>query len=243
MELVEHIGALGLSEKAARVYLAALELGEATIQELAKRAKVKRTTVYYLLGELEGVGALLVSRRGKKDFYIAAEPRDVLRRARDRTEDFEDALPLLEERKRSVFNRPRTYFLYGPAGFKQAWDLIFASAEDEYCTLTSGESFLEFVREKYVVEGIIQAKRKRGLSSRQLIVDSPYARKIIAKDRQESRVSKLLPSRYPLPFTEIICPGTVAFFSPRKDNLIMIIESDSFAKTRRSAFNALWDSL
>ena len=48
---------VGFSDKAALLYLAALELGEATVKELAKRAKVKRTTVYYLLEELTSLMA------------------------------------------------------------------------------------------------------------------------------------------------------------------------------------------
>ena len=50
---------LGLSEKAAQVYLASLELGEAPVQKLAERAGLKRTTVYYVLEELVAFFALL----------------------------------------------------------------------------------------------------------------------------------------------------------------------------------------
>ncbi|MBI2053357.1 MAG: hypothetical protein HYT41_01260 [Candidatus Sungbacteria bacterium] len=243
MDFVELIKNLGLTEKAARVYLASLEMGEATVQDLARRAVLKRTTVYYVLRELQEFGAVITTKRNKKQYYIPEEPKNMLKRARERIADVEDSLTVLEERKHAVYHRPRVLFLYGPTGFKQVWNLIFASSEKGYLIVTSGESFLDFVREKYVIEEIIKTKRERGFSSRQMIIDSPYARKIIAKDLRENRVSKLLPSRYKLPFTEVICGDIVAFISPPADNLIMIIENASFAKTRRSAFEILWNTL
>jgi sugar-specific transcriptional regulator TrmB len=49
---------MGFSDKAAKVYLAALELGESTVQTLAKKSGLKRTTIYYVLTEED-----LLSRR------------------------------------------------------------------------------------------------------------------------------------------------------------------------------------
>lgn len=243
MDLIEVIEKAGLSEKAAKTYLAALELGESSLLEIGKRAKLKRTTLYYLLDELIGSGALLMTRRGKKTFFVATKPRELLKRSRERLGEFEDALQVLEEKSHSVYPKPRTYFLYGPAGFKELWDLIFKNAEEEYLISTNAEHFLEYVPEKYVEADIIATKRKLGIVSRQLIVDSHYARKIFTKDGKENRSSKFLSSRYPLPFTEVVAGDLVAFVSPRVHNLIMIIENDAFAKTRRSFFNALWDAL
>ena len=149
----------------------------------------------------------------------------------------------LNEKKHSIYRRPRVYYLYGPAGFKQIWDMIFKADEEEFLILTPGENFLDFVKEKYILKEIIQTKRKLGIKSRQLITDSPYAQKIIAKDRLEGRVSKLLPARYPLAFTEIIGKDFVAFISPRIDNTLMVVENQLFAKTRRSMFEILWNNL
>ena len=242
-DTLELIRNLGLSEKAAKIYLASLELGEATIQDLARRAKVKRTTIYYLLEELSDAGALIETERNKKTFYIAEEPRNVLKRVKEKLWDFEQSLEELESKKHSVFKRPRLYFLYGPNGFKKIWDMIFASPEKEYRIITEGASFLDFVREKYILDEIIKTKKKLGISSRQLIQDSPYAQKIIAKDRQENRISKLLPSRYKLPFTEVVCQHFVAFISPRWDNTLFVVENELFAETRRSIFDITWESI
>jgi len=44
---------IGLSKKEAKVYLACLELSEATIGQISKKSGVKRTTVYDIVESLK----------------------------------------------------------------------------------------------------------------------------------------------------------------------------------------------
>ncbi|OGZ95212.1 MAG: hypothetical protein A3I44_04465 [Candidatus Sungbacteria bacterium RIFCSPLOWO2_02_FULL_51_17] len=243
VDLVGIIKNLGLTTKAARVYLAALELGEASVQELAAKAKIKRTTLYYILEELIETGVLISTKTGKRVRYVPEEPATLLKNARGKIADFEESLVLLEEKAAYIRRKPRVYFLYGASGFKQVWDMILGAKHKEYRILTEGENFLEYAKEKYIIQEIIAKKKKLGISSRQLITPSEYAKKIIAKDATENRVSKLLPPGYALPFTEIIGEGLVAFISPRFNNMIFIVENDAFAKTRKSVFDLLWNSI
>lgn len=234
---------LGLSDKAAALYLACLELGEATIQQLSGVAEVKRTSVYYVINELIEAGALFETKRNKKVFYIPETPRNLLKAARNRLLDVEDAIDELEEKRHAIFKKPRVYFLYGPQGFKHVWDMIFASPSKEFRIITEGVNFLDFVKEKYILEDIIKKKRELGIKSKQLIVDSPYARSIVKKDLAENRQSKIVSDRHPLPFTEVISEDFVAFISPRWDNTLFVIENREFAKTRRSMFEITWEKL
>jgi HTH-type transcriptional regulator, sugar sensing transcriptional regulator len=239
-KLADILRNLGFSELGARVYLAALELGEATVQEIGNRSKVPRTSIYYLLNELVDSCALVMTKRNKKTYYLAAPPKAVLARAREKLSDFEDSLEELEAKQHAVYEKPRTYFLYGPLGFKRIWDMIFELPEKEYSIITDGSSFLDFVKEKYILDEIIKRKKEVGAKSRQLIMDSAYARQIIAKDIKENRQSKILSPHRKLPFTEIITKKFVVFISPRWDNTLLIIENENFALTRQSLFETLW---
>ncbi len=234
---------LGLSDKAAKVYLACLELGEATVQDLARRAKLKRTTIYYTLEELKDIGAVFQTKRNKKIYFLPEEPMNLLKRVRERIWEVERSIDVLEDKKHAVFHKPRIYFLYGPSGFKHIWDMIFQSKQKEFRILTEGVNFLDFVKERYILEEIIKTKKKLGISSRQLIVDSEYAREIVEKDSQENRQSKILPAKYQLPFTEVITKEFVAFISPRWDNTLFVVENERFAETRKAAFEMLWEKI
>lgn len=242
-EIINLIKGIGLDDKSARIYLAALECGEATVQQLAAASGIKRTTIYYILEELTRSGALIATKRYNKIYYLAETPKNVLKRAREKISEFEDGLDRLEAASHKIYPKPRLYFLYGPTGFKKVWEMIFENKDKQFCIMTEGLNFLDFVKEKYILDEIIRTKKRLGISSRQLIVDSDYARKIIVKDAKENRVSKIIPAAYKLPFTEIICQNFVAFISNRYENISIIIENDAFAKTRQSMFDLLWDSV
>lgn len=233
----------GLSEKGAKVYMAALELGESSIQDLARASKVKRTSIYYVINELLSENALYTTERNKKTYYLPCPPRELLRSLRDRVTDFENHLEEIESRHHAVFKKPLIYFLYGPSGFKKAWDTFFESGDKEYCIITNGENFTQFVSPKYIVDNIIAKKKKLGIKSRQIISDSPYARKVVAKDQVEGRQSRIMELGNDLPFTEIIGKKIVITISPRFYNTIFVVENEAFAETRLKIFNALWKSL
>ena len=241
--LIEQIKQYGLNDTEAKLYKAALELGEATVQDLARSAGIKRTSIYYILDDLVNKNILIALKRNKKVLYTATAPADLLKSFRHRLQDFEKTATILEEYRGSLFRKPAIYFLQGPAGFKQVWNLIFQSKPKEYRIMTEGLNFLDFIREKYIINEIIQTKKKLGVKSKQIIVDSPYARKIIAKDASENRQSKLLPTYTKIPFTEIISPSMVAYISPRFSNVIFIVENETFAESRRIVFDLLWDKI
>lgn len=243
VDLIEITRNLGLTTKAAKIYLAALELGEASVQQLAQKSKIKRTTLYYILDELIEAGALVCTKTGKKSYYVAEQPANLLKRVKERISSFEDSLKLLEDKVGYINKKPRVYFLYGSSGFKQVWDMILSTKEKEYRIITQGENFLDYVKEKYIVDEIIAKKKKLNVLNKQLISDSAYARKIIAKDSKENRVSKVLPPVYKLPFTEIITESIVAFISPKFSNMIFVVENDGFSATRKSIFESLWHSI
>ncbi len=56
MALESVLQAAGLTDKEARIYLAALELGQAPVLRIAQKAGIKRPTAYVTLGELQAKG-------------------------------------------------------------------------------------------------------------------------------------------------------------------------------------------
>lgn len=240
-KIIKTISNLGFTETEARAYLSVLELGEATIQDIAKLSKIKRTSLYYILEKLQKDSVVVTTKRNKKTLYVASAPKELMRRTRDRLAEFEDIIDEIEEKKRAVQHKPRVYFLYGAPGFKHIWQMIFDSKCKEFRIITEGSNFLDFVKEKYILDEIIKNKKALGVKSRQLIVDSPYARKLMKNDMAQNRVSKLLPAQTKIPFTEIITDDFAAFISPRWDNFLFVTENDSFVKSRKSMFDLVWN--
>jgi sugar-specific transcriptional regulator TrmB len=242
-ELLAGLKSLGLSPKAAKVYLANLALGETTILELSKESGVARTSIYYTIEELKDRGMLTETQRGKKTYYMYIEPETVLKDARQKIVSLDEILPELEELKWAEKRKPRVEFYFGPAGFKEVWMKVLHSEGEPYCIITAADHFSGYVKEKYIIDEIITEKKRRFKKSKQIILDSKEARNIVIKDEKENRQSKLLPSEYPLAFTEIITKEFVVFISRRLENIIFTIDHKGFAETRQALFNALWDGL
>ncbi len=231
---------IGLSDKAARIYVAAIELGESTIQELARKSKVARTSIYHVIEELIEKGCLVEAQKDRRALYIPTNPEDIYISAREKLREFEAVVPFFKERMHSVHTRSKILFFHGSTGFKRVWDMVFESRGKQYQIITPGRQFLEFVKEKYIIEDIIKKKTNLGYRSRQLIIDTTYSRNIASKDRQENRQTRFLPGGTEISFTEIICDEFVAFISTRTENMIFVVEHDMFAETRKEMFEVLW---
>jgi len=73
---------IGLSDKEAAVYLALLEIGRASAQELATQSKVKRGTVYTILASLLRRGLVSTAQenvgvKGGKQMFYAEDPSNI----------------------------------------------------------------------------------------------------------------------------------------------------------------------
>jgi sugar-specific transcriptional regulator TrmB len=241
--LLKTLHGAGLSAKQARVYAALLTLGEATVQELAKQAGIKRPTTYVILGELKEKQLAFEAKAGAKTVFVPEQPRALLERVSQAAADFSKQLPALESLQVPEHSKPRIMYLDGPDGFKKIWRLLFMSGAKEYLIMTDPQEMLGFVRKRYITDTIIRQKIALGIKSRQLIAFSEYAKEIVAKDKAENRVSKMVPHTYKLPYTTIIFGDTVAFISPAGENVMMVAQSPSFAKTQRATFELLWSML
>lgn len=65
---------IGLTEKEAKVYMAAIELGKASAQEISTKAHIKRPTTYFTIDQLMQKGLMSSVYEGKKQFFMAENP-------------------------------------------------------------------------------------------------------------------------------------------------------------------------
>ena len=116
---------LGLSEKEAKVYLAALDLGPETVQKIAQKAGVNRPTAYVQIESLKEKGLMSQFEKGKKTFYVAESPERLssLLNAFEKELEFKRAetsriLPALLDVFAGAGERPKVRFLEGVEGLK-----------------------------------------------------------------------------------------------------------------------------
>jgi HTH-type transcriptional regulator, sugar sensing transcriptional regulator len=116
---------LGLTEKEARVYLAALELGKSSVQNIAKKADINRATAYVIIDILIKKGLMSSIEESKKQFYYAEPPeklkllfedqeREIIRKL-----DYLDKLlPELRALNNLMKEKPTVRYFEGKEGLK-----------------------------------------------------------------------------------------------------------------------------
>ncbi len=242
MEIKNILEQFGLKGKKADIYLASLELGSATVIELAKKSGVKRTTCYDILMELEKEGLIFETAKGKKRLFSGENPEKMQKKLKERESLFSEILPQLK----SIYNikgtKPKIQFYEGKEGLKKVY-------ED---TLQYSGEILAFATEDIVkVLGMdwaynyIGNRIKRDIYQRAII---PRTKFIIegfsSKDQTQNRASKLIdPQKYPFS-VEINIYGfqKVALMSA-KEETGLIIEGAEIYNTMKLIFELLWNFL
>ena len=88
---------LGLEETEAKIYLALLELGPATVTKITNKAGVTRTLGYHVLEKLGWKGLVYKSSGSRKKLrYIAEHPRELLQNLKNKQSSLNRQVAVLE---------------------------------------------------------------------------------------------------------------------------------------------------
>lgn len=74
MNLEKELQEIGLPEKEAKVYIAMLELGRATAQDIAKKSEVNRATTYFVMESLMKKGLASAIDEGSRQYFLPEDP-------------------------------------------------------------------------------------------------------------------------------------------------------------------------
>jgi len=102
MDITTSLKEYGLTDKEIAVYVALLPLGTVTVQEVARKVSLPRTTVYNTLNYLAEKGLVsTIVKKGIK-YFTAAPPEELLDKLEQKKRLLESVLPKLKELKKAV---------------------------------------------------------------------------------------------------------------------------------------------
>ena len=235
------LSSLGLAEAQAAVYLAALELGESNMQELALKSGIKRTSIYNFIDQLKERGLLIEMKKKKRKIYSAVEPKQLIEIEKLHLNELERAMPELMAIQNTSRKKPRVTFYEGIEN-------VLAVYEDQ---LKENKPIIAY-EDLETTQGIMPAsffnswpteRAKRNISFKSILRDSPAAREFVKKNIKLLRQSKIVSAN---PWqTEINIYGNKVAMMRFRENYAMcvLIEDEDIAQTLRFGWQKLWDSL
>ena len=232
---------LGLTENQAQVYLAALELGQASMQELAKKSKVRRTSIYNFINELKEKQLITETKKKKRRVYSAVHPEQLIELEKTRITELQSMLPELLAVYNSSNQKPRVTYYEGVDGIKEVYgDMlkdkkeIWAWEDLEYMKTALPKNFYDYFPPE---------RAKRGITFKSISRDSETAKELVKSNIKLLRETKFIQSQDW--GTEINIYGNkVALFNFKTQNpFVVLIEDINIAQTLRIAWKGLWDRL
>ena len=128
MELQSVIQNLGFAEKEASVYIALLQLGQATAYQVAKQSGLKQPTAYVILDALLNRGAARKILAANKTQYVATDPVEIFAEARSKVSQAEAALPSLRALAKNKEKVVEINYYEGLDGIKEMYKNLLKEA-------------------------------------------------------------------------------------------------------------------
>lgn len=236
---------IGFSKKKARIYLAILELGEASVIEIGKKAGLKRTTVYNILPELITEGLVKKSVKNKKRFFFIEDPTLLKINLEEKISAIEKSLPELKAMQTIIPYKPLITFYEGLGGAKDLYrdTLDSLSAGDTILSFTGLTDFYELMPKDFS-QWYIKERVKRKIRIKIITPKSKAAeewQKNAAKELREIKIVNNADFKFNGD-TEIY-GNKIALISYKENFIGVIIESKEISQMQKAAFQLIWDSL
>jgi len=234
---------LSFSEKESEVYLAMLELGAASVQDIAKKAGVNRSTTYVMIESLKRRGLISTYEKGKKLFFVAENPKNLNMLLQDEMADLKakqtrlnGALPQLEAIYNVREDKPNVRFFEGEQALTQMRREVIASHKPIWEFYSVDEPLITTanINEEERFEPITCPVKGRALFSIKPGCQVPA----FNTKAFEARV---------VPYEQYIFSGDLAIvgdkvylFSMKTIGLTVVLENEEVAEMMRALYEGVW---
>lgn len=245
MIIHDTLSELGLESREVDLYLALLQLGPASIRDVAKQAGINRGTAYELLKGLHTKGLVTYHPKGKRRLFSPEQPEHLLEIARTREAQLAEAIDVLTsdiipdlKLAAPESTGTRVHYYEGDAGIETVLRDILNSVAQQDARSYSVYSARQM--RKYLYRPFPHYTRQRverGIRVRVIALgeggeDAPLAeRKWIEADERETAASYVA-----------IYPPKCAMISLAEGEYptAVVIDSPAIAMAMQVTFNTLW---
>lgn len=231
---------LGLSTGCSTLYLAALQLGTASVSALAKKAGLKRPTAYSYLEELLVAGLIEKIPLGKRHYYRAKDPQTIEMRAEAKLQSIRSVIPELIAMQQEAEGRPRISIAEG----KEAIEALYQEISENAWSLRVWSN-PEIISEHFHGSSreLAKAARRRGIHIKEIVRNTADAKRAIKMYQSISGPTHELrvATKKGLENDNMIFGNTAVLFRIHAQNFYLVrIEDPTIVQSLKVLFDMAW---
>ncbi len=228
---------LGFSQNETKVYLAGLECGLSSAQNIAEKAGLERTTTYSVLGQLVKRGVVAKTKDKGKSRFLAESPSKLMSLLNELKENLSKTLPELEAIYNKSQIKPKIIFYEGDRAIQKVYDDTLAEKPEEILEWNTNA----FFDNAKVDRDYIKKRVGLGIYARRLAGEgSIWAKKNKLKDEQELAETLIVPKNIFWPGIEVNIYNNKVAFLNYEENMSVIIESKAIADAMKQVYRLSW---
>lgn len=239
---------LGLTEKEITFFLANYLLGPSSINSIAKRSRLERSTTYLVAQDLIKKGFIIEDFKQYNKSLTTVEPQVLIRMLAAKQRKIgrhelalQENLPTLQALYQASEIRPRVRTYEGATGIISVWKDIL-SVSQEVLLWTNQETEINFFTEQHH-RLFIQERLKQKISLRALAVNNNKGANLLKKDYELNRTTRLLPEHVVFSAETYLYGNKMAVIDYKKDIIGIVIESEPIVSAQRAIFEMTWEKL
>ena len=243
MSLENDLKQLGLEEKEAKVYLAALELGPTSIQNLTKKSAIKRSTVYEMLKSLKEKGLITETTKGKRRLVVASDPENLKRSIKAKEQLLNDIMPELKSINNTGYIKPKITFYEGREGFQKIYQNSLDTKEKFIYAIAPSKLIVDIVGEDFSNK-YVEERAKRNIQTKLIHITSNMAEYKYLDPKsfpKTLRHVRFTPPEFIFNNAIVIYGNNVAIMSNKKEGFGFVVESMDYSQSMKAFYNLLWD--
>ncbi len=232
---------VGLLPSESKVYLAALELGASTVQNIAKKAGISRTAAYEAIELLKQRGLIADSTVGKRRLFAAEDPDRIVSYLKVEQERFQDTLHDIERsigslRLLSGGIRPTVKVFEGEEALYAYFDDVATVKPKEWLEMSNADDVYSHIDEKTLLTARKSLQTVNDSLIRVLITGNPR------NPRTGTNIRKIDEAWGTFHGNIAIYDDHIALATYIGKVVVVIVESAALAETMRLMFNLAWKS-
>jgi len=242
---------IGLDKKEVGVFLILLEEGKLRVRDIARAAKINRTTAYGILKELINKGLVSSTKEKGVLMFQSIEPALLVNyierleaNLAEQKKEIKTILPQIKSLRKKKDIYPRIQFFEGIEGIKQAYeDTLQNNVEKVLRDFTGTDAIFNTMPHEWV-EYYLQKRARLGIKCLDIAPDTEWSRKSKTRDSDLLRTTKFIPEKFQFNTEIDIYDDKTAIMSfSEKEPIAVIIEDTNTAQTMKKMFEYIYESI